>query len=294
MKKLFTKIASKIKDFFFSPIYTKLNITNDSILDARYDEVKKQIEDKTPGNIVKYGYKCYSGGEEDGIIAAIFNTIPVSNKVFLEIGCGFGIENNTHFMLLNDWKGTWIDGEKKFIDAIKKYLGSDTFNQLLIKNYFVDKNNINEIFNETLTHFGTNEIDFFSLDIDGNDYHLMETMFSSQILPKVICVEYNGKFPYPCNVKVAYKQDFVWMGDDYMGVSLGAWVELFNKYNYTLLSCDATGNNAFFIKNEYTQLFNIYTPEELYQPSRYYLVRRRVGHKPTMKFLKDKLTKSNS
>ena len=291
MKQTIAKLMAKAKGFFFSPIYNKLNFINDSVLDQRFDEVKRNIERETPGNLVKYGAKCYSAGEEDGIIAAIFERLPVQDKVFVEIGCGFGIENNSHFMLLNNWRGTWIDGNPKFIQSITDYLGSNTFKQLLVKNYFVTNENVRNIFAETLSHFTATDIDFFSLDIDGNDYHLMETILSNGITPKAICVEYNGKYPYPCEVKVAYKADFVWTGDDYMGVSLGAWVELFTRYQYTLICCDATGNNAFFVRNEYASLFPQYTPQQLFQPARYYLVRRRIGHKATMKFLKDKLTR---
>lgn len=285
----FKKISSKIKAYFFAPIYTKLTILNDAILDSRFDEVKKNILHEMPENMVKYGQKCYSAGEEDGIIAAIFNKIKPDEKVFLEIGSGFGLENNTHFMLLSGWKGTWVDGNNQFIKTVSSKLGGSTFSKLLIKNCFVDSNNIKQLFSETLVHFNTKEIDFFSIDIDGNDYAVTESMFSKKIFPKVICVEYNGKYPYPCKVKVTQEETFVWNNDDYMGVSLGAWVSLFSSYQYTLLCCDATGNNAFFIRNEFAHLFQCYSPEQLYQPARYYLVRKRIGHSASLKFLKDVL-----
>lgn len=283
------KLLSKVKSYFFSPIYTKLTIQNDTLLDARFDEVKQNIIHQMPDNLVKYGSKCYSAGEEDGIIQAIFEKIKPDNKIFLEIGAGYGLENNTHFMLLNNWRGTWIDGSKTNIEKIKNNLGGLEFPELLVRNYFVDSNNVNKILSETLNYFKVSELDFFSLDIDGNDYAVMESIFENSFFPKAICVEYNGKYPYPCNVKVRQNEGFVWGNDDYMGVSLAAWIELMEKYNYTLLCCDCTGNNAFFIQNKYANLFTIYHPSKLFQPARYYLVKRRVGHIATLKFLKHKL-----
>ena len=61
----------------------------------------------------------YSQNDEDGIIESIFNDIGIKNKIFCEIGIGNCIENNTHYLLLKDWKGTWIDSRSKYIKKLK-------------------------------------------------------------------------------------------------------------------------------------------------------------------------------
>ena len=50
----------------------------------------------------RFGFKVHSQNEEDGIIQEIFRRIGVTNKKFIEIGVGDGLENNTLFLLLND------------------------------------------------------------------------------------------------------------------------------------------------------------------------------------------------
>ena len=61
------------------------------------------------GELIRIG----GNGEPDGFIK-IFQDIGLTNKIFVEIGSGDGLENNTHFLILNDWKGIWIDSNKKY------------------------------------------------------------------------------------------------------------------------------------------------------------------------------------
>jgi hypothetical protein len=288
---MFQTTLGKIKKLFFSPIYTRLSIMQECLLENTVSDLKSRVLQTTPDNIIKHGFKVYSSCDEDGIIQEIMRRIDAKNKVFFEIGCGYGIENNTHFLLLNGWKGTWLDGDARFTDKIAHALGGKTFKNLFVENVFITKNNILEVFNRTYNYHNVSEIDFFSLDIDGNDYHFIKLMFENNILPKAICVEYNGKFPLPVQLKVDYREDFIWQSDDYMGVTLGSWLEVFTQFNYTLICCDISGNNAFFVRNEFAPLFTSYSAEQLYQPSRYFLRNQRVGHPPSMKFLKNLLEK---
>lgn len=285
------RTLGKLKNFFFTPIYSRMSVMQECMLENTVSDIKKRVLEVTPENIIKDGFKVYSSCDEDGIIQEIMRRINPPNKIFFEIGCGYGIENNTHFLLLNGWKGTWLDGDSRFTDKIANALGSKTFDQLLVENVFITKNNILEVFNNTYKYFNVDEIDFFSLDIDGDDYHILKLMFENNVFPKAICVEYNGKFPLPVQLKVSYQEDFVWQSDDYMGVTLGSWLELFTKFDYTLVCCDLSGNNSFFVRNEFACLFTSYSPAQLYQPSRYFLRNQRVGHSPSMKFLKTILKK---
>lgn len=292
MKKWLYKKAGKMRSFFYEPVLQKINTTHDAVIDNSIENLKSKIAATMPLNPVLKGYKCYSSGEEDGIIQFIFSVINAGQKVFVEIGCGRGIENNTHFLLLNKWKGVWIDGNNDFIQSAVSFLGANSFKELLIKHCFVNKDNTAGIFNEVYKYFNVDEIDFFSLDIDGNDYHIMQNVFDAKVFPKLVCVEYNAKWGFTNDAKVAYNKDFVWAGDDYMGVSLGAWVNIFCSNNYTLLCCDLGGNNAFFIRNDFKNLFTIYEPSLLYQPTRYFLSRRKSGHPSSLKMLRSILNKN--
>jgi hypothetical protein len=257
--------------------------------ESEYNRVKEQMHLKLPENVALSGFKKYSQTDEDGIIEEIFSRIP-NNNIFLEIGIQTGIECNSLYLLLKGWKGTWVEGSEKYCNAIEKNLGGKSFkDKLSVVNSFIDRENITEIFKSSFDFFNSKELDFFSLDIDGNDYYIMEELFKSAIFPKVVCVEYNAKFHPPHKFKIRYNKTHVWDKTDYMGCSLQEYTDLFTSFNYTLLCCNLPGINAFYVRNDFTSLFKEYTIHEIYQPYRYYLSPITLGHKPSLRYLRDLL-----
>ena len=81
------------------------------------------------------------------------------------------------------------------------------------------------------------------------------TLISANISPKLLIVEYNSKFPPPIKWKIAYDEKHVWVFDDYFGASLAEYSDMLSRFGYTLICCNLTGSNAFFIKNEFMNLF---------------------------------------
>lgn len=286
------KIFSKIKTYFFTPLYNRLEVQTEAQIEMCWIAVKREILSQMPESLMRFGFKAYSCGEEDGIIQEIMNRIQPSSKSFVEIGCADGLENNTHFLLLNGWRGVWIDANKKKIDNAADKLGGSQFDRLLLRHSFVTTTNVKELLREASEYFNVASLDFFSLDIDGNDYHVMNSVLQSGLLPSVLCLEYNGKYPPPVSLSVSLDDKFEWQCDDYMGVSLTAWYELLSPAGYSLVTCDVLGNNSFWVKNEYAALFPDYPLALHFQPSRYFLARRKVGHKPTLKFIKSQLTRT--
>lgn len=256
---------------------------------TEYERLRKEMEHSTPANTALSGKKIYSQTDEDGIIEEIFKLIP-NNKTFLEIGIETGLECNTLYLLMKGWKGTWVEGNPKYFKTISHELGGTSFpGKLNVVNSFIDRDNITDIFRNAEQFFGVGNIDFFSLDIDGNDFYIMEQLFNNGVFPKVICVEYNAKFAPPMSVKIEYNKTHVWDYSDYMGCSLQCYADLFTKHNYTLISCNIPGINAFFVQNEFAHLFAKYTIEQLYQPYRFYLSPIVLAQKPSLKYLKAQL-----
>ena len=248
--------------------------------------MKAEISANYPGSVALHGHKVYSQTDEDGIIEEIFNRIP-NNKRFLEIGIQTGIECNSMYLLLKGWKGTWVEGDEDYCKIIAKNLNGTTFkNKLSVVNSFIDRENIIDIFNQSNQFFGSTELDLFSLDIDGNDFYIMEQLLKNSFFPKVVCVEYNAKFRPPLDLKIKYNKTHIWDGTDYQGCTLQSYVNLFAVHNYTLVCCNIPGNNAFFVRNEFASLFKIYSASELYQPCRYYLCPINLAHKPSLNYLK--------
>src|ERR1700720_1548522 len=52
--------------------------------------------------------KFHSQNDEDGIISAILGRLKIDGGVFVEYGCGDGLENNTIQLLMRGWSGVWI------------------------------------------------------------------------------------------------------------------------------------------------------------------------------------------
>jgi len=260
---------------------------------AEYRRLRDEMRIKFPENPALFGKKVYSQTDEDGIIEAIFNLIP-NDRTFLEIGIQTGVECNTHYLLLKGWRGTWVEGSDKFCKIIEKNLGGVSFkNHLNVVNAFVDCDNIVKIFQDAHNYFNVKELDFFSLDIDGNDFYILETLFKNEIYPKVLCVEYNAKFAPPLDINIKYNKNHIWDYSDYLGCSLQCYTNLFIKHNYTLISCNLPGINAFFVRNEYSSLFAKYSIDDIYQPYRYYLSPIPLAQIPSLKYLRDKLEKFN-
>ena len=209
-------------------------------------DILNQPRYKDDKRLLKYGFKAYSQADEDGIIQEIFQRIGVTNKTFIEIGVGDGLENNTLFLLLKGWEGFWVDGDLKNIKAIHhKFLFLKDSGRLSIKQAWIDKDNIDSLIND----FGLpQEIDLLSIDIDGNDYHVFKNIVS--LNPRVVVIEYNAKLPPPVKWVMTYNQCHTKTNTDYFGASLKSFEYLFQKKGYLLVGCNITGSNAFFVRKD--------------------------------------------
>lgn len=226
-----------------------------------------------------FGFKVYSQNDEDGIIQEIFNRLGVRQGRFCEIGVENGLESNSLYLLHKGWRGWWIEGNPEQRDPIQKKFGSLLGNgrlHLLVD--FATVDNISTLFSRC--ELDKEELDFLSIDIDGNEIYLLDAL---NLHPKVICIEYNAKFPPPVSKKPVYNPEYRWQGTDYMGSSLVALDEVARKKGYALVATNITGANAFFVRNDLIEnLFCFNTsPEYLYNPPRYWLTWdafQQIGH----------------
>jgi hypothetical protein len=84
--------------------------------------LQAEVRAAMPDNPAACGFKVYSQADEDGIIQEIAGRIGIERGTFVEIGCGDGRENNSHFLLLKGWRGVWVDGDPGNIDPIRAEL----------------------------------------------------------------------------------------------------------------------------------------------------------------------------
>jgi hypothetical protein len=250
------------------------NIRRNSGYLARQEitELKKSIQENKK-RLELYGFKVYSQNDEDGIIEEIFNRIEVKTGTFCEIGVENGLECNSLYLLHKGWRGSWLEGNEK-----QKPLIESKFNRIL-KNKrlslgigYITPSIINEAIEKTFETINQDpsNLDFLSIDIDGMDIYLLEAI---KYKPKVICIEYNAKFPPNISKTPVYNPSYVWSGGDYMGSSLRALADSAKNMNYSLVSTNFVGANAFFVRDELlNDNFDLnLSIEDLYNPPRYWL-----------------------
>ncbi len=273
----------KIRNFFLN--INNLEINSKLLIFKIKDNI---INKKLPSYILD-GYRVFSQNDEDGIIKSIFDDIGIENKYFIEIGVGNGIENNTHNLILQGWQGIWIDSNTNRLKNIEKKINND---KLIIENKKITPENINETIQYIIKNSpikNDKNIDFLSIDIDSFDVFCIEKL--DVITPRLICIEYNAKFPPPINISINMNNSNEWSHDDYNGASLYFINKKLKQKGYSLISTNITGNNAFFVLDKYYKKCktNNQNIEDLYMPPNYNLYSYHQAHRPTSKYLYDQL-----
>ena len=194
--------------------------------------------------LTDYRSNVYSQFGEDGIIEKIFELIGTHSKLCVEFGAWDGFHlSNTANLWTKDWKGVLIEGNssrfKRLQDNVRDHdcicicayvlsSGESALESLL------EKANITE------------QIDLLSIDIDGNDYYIFESL--ENIRPRVVICEHNPTIPA--------ELDLVAEENNYFGCSVSALNRIANEKGYKLIA--VTETNSFFVLDEYEKFFEQY------------------------------------
>lgn len=198
-------------------------------------------------------FKVFSQWGEDGIIQYLINKLPIQNKFFIEFGVENYRESNTRFLLMNNnWSGLVIDGSDENINFIHRDSIYWKYDLKAIAS-FITKENINNLISKYIPN---QDIGLLSIDIDGNDYWIWEAI--NCIKPVIVICEYNSIFGNRAKITIPYRNDFfrtkAHFSNLYFGASLTALESLAKKKGYTFFGCTSAGNDAFFIRNDMTNL----------------------------------------
>ena len=99
---------------------------------------------------------------------------------------------------------------------------------------------------------------FFSLDIDSNDYWVLESLDLSKV--SVLCCEYNHWLGNNRKLTIKYNEDFKFVDNGIWGASLLALTELLKNKEFSLIAVESSGTNAFYINNKHKEKFEILSP----------------------------------
>jgi hypothetical protein len=224
------------------------------------------LNNKQLPKISDTGFRVFSQTDEDGILLYIFSLIGVTNKLCLDIAFESPIRANTTNLICNlGWTGLLVCGRESDKNRAEKFFENhpDTYINLpKVINKWVTAENIN---NFLLENNLPEEIDLFSLDIDGVDYWIWKNL--EIVKPRVVIVEFQNILGPDLSLTVPYKSDFARSMEqqDFYGASLNAFVKLADQKGYRLVGCNKNGFNAFFIKKELAQnILPTITPQECF------------------------------
>lgn len=180
-------------------------------------------------------------------IESILGQLPERNRWCVEFGAWDGLVGSTSRRLILDqhYSAVLIEGNpERFAELKNNYADKD---RVFTRNQFVGftaSDGLDAILAGTPA---PTDLDFLTVDIDGNDYHVWNAIVKYR--PKVVMIEFNPTIPpevnfiQPANPAVS------------QGNSLTALAELGKKKNYELIA--VLGVNAFFATSELFPLFKI-------------------------------------
>ena len=146
--------------------------------------------------------------------------------------------------------GLIIDPLKNLETLVKKNIPTFWKNNLKIINKFATPENINSLLDNSNFH---NDIDLFSLDIDGIDYWIIKKLKKN--ISKIFVAEYNPYFGPDLEITVPNINNFDRTSYHYSnlcwGVSLKSLIKIMVEKNYTFVGSNDLRNNAFFVSNDH-------------------------------------------
>lgn len=201
--------------------------------------------------LIDHGYNQHSQFGEDGIIQKIFEIMGTKSKIVVEFGAWDGFHfSNTAALWSRDlsWKRILIEGDPERFKELKRNTAS--YNCLAI-NAWVGITQEDCLETILKKHDITETIDLLSIDIDGNDYHIFESL--KKIRPRLIIVEYNPTIPVWYDVYAPYSKD------NNFGQSVAALNRVAEKKGYKLIALTIT--NAFYVLKKDFEKFAEYETE---------------------------------
>jgi hypothetical protein len=128
---------------------------------------------------------------------------------------------------------------------------------------WVTTKNINEIIRSAKNRISG--VDILSIDLDGNDYWIVEAADLHEI--QVIVVEYNPLFGSDFAVSVPSDDYFNRTTKHHSGLYYGASLRAFNhilsQKGFTFIGSNRVGNNAFFVRQEIVGKIELPVPSDI-------------------------------
>jgi len=181
------------------------------------------------------------------VIKRIFEIIGAESHSCVELGALNGTHGSNVWQLVKNegWSAVFIEADQTYFEKLQKeFIDRPSAGCINAFVSFEGSQSLDNIFARTQL---PKNFDFFSLDIDGNEYHLWDSL--TDYRPRVILVEFNPTIPndvafiQPRDMKV------------FQGSSLRSFIELGKQKEYELVAANEV--NAFFVQKELFSKFGI-------------------------------------
>jgi hypothetical protein len=183
---------------------------------------------------------------QDGIVAKIFDLIGHGQKRCVEFGAWDGkYLSNTWNLIANDnWSAVLIEGDR---GKFRQLIATHPYPRVKAINRFVQWEGDDALDAILAREDVPAEIDFLSIDVDGNDWHIWKSVVIHR--PRVVLIEFNPTIP----------NDVFFVQDPNRrlnhGNSLLAMIELGKQKGYSLVCANQW--DAFFVLDALYGAFNI-------------------------------------
>lgn len=195
-----------------------------------------------PYRLTANRFRMRSQRGEDGVLAAIFDEIGVKHRRFVDLGCGDNGGNSGFLAAELGWTGLMVDGSRDAISGLRREFKS---RNVAVKQAWITREDVNELVRRS---GGGGKVDFLSIDIDGNDIWVWDAL--TEVVPRVVCIEFNTILGAERSVAVPYdaqfERDRELVHGRYFGASLAALERVGRRKGYRLVAVENV--NAFFVR----------------------------------------------
>jgi hypothetical protein len=195
--------------------------------------------------------RVFSQWGEDGILDYLFDVAGISKPRILEFGAGNFTECNSRFAAEYRNASAYLVDMRD--DLVKNTKELDIYwrNSIFpIQDFITPESAKTHLLNAKEKMGG---VDVISLDIDGNDYWVLQELDLANV--SIVVCEYNPIYGSTGSYSIVRddnfdrtKAHFSWL---HYGMSLKAAIEIMGKQDLVFVGSNRVGNNAFFIRTEF-------------------------------------------